>query len=136
MNLFGRSQKSEMNTEFIENDNGDENMIRIDLADDDDYYYVYADVPGKKISDIKMKFKADKLSLRVIEENEDANPISNKSCIIQERLHDEAERIISFEGPIDKKKVDARLENGLLIVTIKKINPDLEDEEDLIVIKS
>lgn len=114
----------------------DDQAIRIDLADDDDFYYLYADMPGKKINDIKMKFKGDRLSLRLVEESEDSNPIYNKSCIIQERLHDETERIITFEEPIDKKKVDARLENGLLTVTIKKINPELEEEEDLIVIKS
>lgn len=83
-----------------------------------------------------MKFKGDKLSLRIVEENEEVNPIANKSCIIQERLHDEAERIITFDEPIDKKSVEARLENGLLIVNIRKINPELEDEDDLIIIKS
>jgi HSP20 family protein len=114
----------------------DDFSLRIDLADDDDYYYIYAEVPGKKISDIKMKFKGDKLSLRLVEESDESNPISNKSCIIQERIHDEVERLISFDEHIDKKKVEARLENGLLIVTIKKINPELEEDEDLIIIKS
>ena len=83
-----------------------------------------------------MKFKGDKLSLRLVEESDESNPISNKSCIIQERIHDEVERLISFDEHIDKKKVEARLENGLLIVTIKKINPELEEDEDLIIIKS
>lgn len=136
MGLFNSNQNSKTTNYGEEEVYTDSPLIRIDLADDDDYYYLYADMPGKKISDIKMKFKGDKLSLRLVEENEDSNPISNKSCIIQERLHDETERIISFEEPIDKKKVDARLENGLLTVTIKKVNPELEEEEDLIIIKS
>lgn len=122
---------------YEENDMEKDNFtLRLDLADDDDYYYIYAEVPGKKISDIKMKFKGEKLSLRLVEESDESNPISNKSCIIQERIHDEVERLISFDDHIDKKKVDARLENGLLIVTIKKINPELEEDEDLIIIKT
>lgn len=132
MGIFGSNAKGT----YDDIESGDEIMIKIDLADDDDCYYIYADVPGKKISDIKMKFKGDKLSLRIVEENEEVNPIANKSCIIQERLHDEAERIITFDEPIDKKSVEARLENGLLIVNIRKINPELEDEDDLIIIKS
>lgn len=131
---FFKNEQRDRN-DYTYTENGDDNMIRIDLADDDDYYYLYADVPGKKISDIKMKFKGDKLSLRIMDEGED-NPIANKSCIIQERLHDEFERLIIFDEPIDKKKVDARLENGLLIVTVSKINPDVDDEDDLIAIKS
>lgn len=132
MGLFD-NKKSIYEENSMEKDNF---SLRIDLADDDDYYYIYAEVPGKKISDIKMKFKGDKLSLRLVEESDESNPISNKSCIIQERIHDEVERLISFDEHIDKKKVDARLENGLLIVTIKKVNPELEEDEDLIIIKT
>lgn len=114
----------------------EESLIRLDLADDDDYYYVYVDVPGKKINDIKMKFKGNNLSIKIVEESEESNLIANKSCIIQERIHDEVERLIPLEDPIDKKKVDARLENGLLIVSVKKIDPNVEEDEDLITIKS
>jgi len=134
MGIFNITTKNE--NDFGYELNGEEATIRIDLADDDDFYYIYIDVPGKKNNDIKMKFKGDRLSLRIVEESEEENPISNKSCIIQERIHDEVERIISFDEPIDKNKVDARLDNGLLIVTIKKINPDLENDENLIVIRS
>lgn len=139
MGLFNNKPKADTgySNNYQITENGDDTMpIRIDLADDDDYYYIYADVPGKKINDIKIKFKGKNFSIRVIEESDAVNPISNKSCIIQERLHDEFERIIEFDDPVDKKKVDARLENGLLMVTIKKLDPELEDEEDLIQIKS
>lgn len=113
-----------------------EPVIPIDLAEDDDYYYIYADVPGKSIREIKMKFKGEKLSIRLIEEEDDDNPIADKSCLIQERIHDEVERFISFEEPIDKKSVEAKLEMGLLTVTIKKMNPEEEEEEDLILIQA
>lgn len=131
-NFFGSNLVGSLKTQ-----NEEENLnIRIDLADDEDYYYLYADVPGKNISDIKLKFKSgDKLSIRIIEESEELNPISNKTCSIQERVHDEMERIIEFEESINKDSVNARLENGLLIVEIAKRNPDY-DEDDLIIIKN
>lgn len=131
--MFNNTQKE--NTVYENNNPQSEEPIRIDLADDDDYYYIYADVPGKTISDIRMKFKGEQLSLKLIEESEERNPISTKSCSIQERIHDECERLISFDEKVDRKSVDARLENGLLIVTIKKINPEMEEDEDLISIK-
>lgn len=126
--------KNNTTPDYNSDDLYDGSNIRIDLADDDDYYYVYADVPGKSISDIRMKFKGDRLSIRLVEEPEDMNPLENKSCIISERIHDEVERLISFDDPVDKKKTTAKLENGVLIVTIKKINLDSDNDEDLIVI--
>lgn len=121
-------------TPVYNQENNDEytKSIPIDLADDEDFYYVYADVPGKKLSDIKLKFKGNDLSLRIVEESEEDNFIYNKSCIVQERLHDEAERIIELEDPIDKKTVNAKLEDGVLKVTVKKIDPSQDDESDLI----
>ena len=40
--------------------------------------------------------------------------------------------LIRFENQIDKKKVEAKLKDGLLSVKIKKVDPDEENEEDLI----
>ena len=77
-----------------------------------------------------------KLKWNLKEEEDDDNPIADKSCLIQERIHDEVERFISFEEPIDKKSVEAKLEMGLLTVTIKKMNPEEEEEEDLILIQA
>lgn len=130
MPIFKNNTTKESEIDYIDN----EQTIRIDLADDDDYYYIYAEIPGRPVNDIKMKFKGDRLSIRLVEESEDENPIENKSCIICERIHDEVERLISFDEPIDKKKTTAKLENGVLFVTIKKVNPDSDSEEDLIVI--
>lgn len=132
MGIFGNLTKVS-----FKNENQEDNPIRIDLADDENYYYLYADVPGKKISDIKIKFKpGDKLSLRMIEENEETNPISNKTCLIQERIHDEIERIIEFEEAINKDNVNAKLEHGLLSVVIGKKNLESEEDEDFIIIKN
>ena len=132
MDFLSKKKKPNYDDHLERYEESNQNLIRIDLVDDDDRYYLYADVPGKKISDIKLKFKGDNLSIRVVEETEINNPILKKSCIIQERLHDEYERLIQFEDPIDKKSVSAKLENGVLIVTITKIDPEKEDESDLI----
>ena len=106
--------------------------LRMDMTEDDNYYYLYIEIPGRKNEDIKMKFKGDKLSIRVIEEKDNENPLVDKGVIISERIHDEVERLIAFDCPVDRKKVEAKFKDGLLTVTITKIDPDAEDEEDLI----
>ncbi|MFQ7801696.1 MAG: hypothetical protein ACLRHW_19715 [Coprobacillus cateniformis] len=44
-------------------------MITIDMTDDDEYYYIYAEFPGRE-KEIKIKFKGDKLSLKVLDDED------------------------------------------------------------------
>jgi len=103
-------------------------MITIDMTDDDEYYYIYAEFPGREKKEIKIKFKGDKLSLKVLDDED----YPDQNYIISERCHDERERIIEFEEPINKKEVTANYTNGLLKISIKKIDPDEDEDQDLI----
>lgn len=128
MAIFGKPMNFDNNFD----DDFELSKIRLDLAEDDDYYYIYIDAPGKENSDIKMKFKGNNLSVKFIAESDDKNLIADKECIVEERIHDETERLIGFDTPIDKKSVSAKLTDGILYVIIQKIDPDKDDEQDLI----
>jgi heat shock protein hsp20 len=130
MAMFGSTNKKD--SLFSNMDFEISSDLRMDMTEDDNYYYLYIEIPGRKNEDIKMKFKGDKLSIRVIEEKDNENPLVDKGVIISERIHDEVERLIAFDCPVDRKKVEAKFKDGLLTVTITKIDPDAEDEEDLI----
>lgn len=112
----------------LEYDVNNSPMVTIDMTDDDDFYYVYAEFPGKEKKDIKIKFKGDKLSLRIADEED----YPDQNFIISERCHDERERIIEFDDPINKKEVTANFLNGLLQISIKKIDPEEDGDQDLI----
>jgi len=111
--------------------------IRIDMAEDDANYYIYADVPGVRIENIRICFKGEKFLMRIIEDTDLEEFLEEKSIIIEERLHSEAERYIDFPEPVNKNKKDvsADISNGLLTVIIKKLNLD-EEEENLIQIQA
>ena len=111
---------------FEENINS---TITLDMLEDDDYYYIFAEFPGREKKDIKIKFKGDKLSLKISEGIEED---LNQNYIISERCHTERERLIELEDPVNKKEVRANFQNGLLEISIKKIDPDENDEDDLI----
>lgn len=131
MAIFGKDKndnvfEDDIKSEFISS------PLKMDLVDDEDFYYLYVEIPGRKIEDIKMKFVGEQLSIRVIEEADDKNPTFGKGIIHEGRFHDETISSIRFENQIDKKKVEAKLKDGLLSVKIKKVDPDEENEEDLI----
>ncbi|WP_373262275.1 Hsp20/alpha crystallin family protein [Hungatella hathewayi] len=114
--------------EASEYDINNSSMIIIDMTDDDESYYIYAEFPGREKKEIKVKFKGDKLCLKALEEED----YPDQDYIISERCHDERERIIEFEEPINKKEVTANYINGLLKISIKKIDPEEDEDQDLI----
>lgn len=127
MGLFTQEKKY---LDVNELENEEASAFRVDLMEDNDNYYLIAEVPGKQSSQIKLRFKGERLSVSVME---DSDVDENLSCIKMERVHDECERIFSFEDPIEKNKVSAACKDGLLSITIPKVN--LESDEGLISIK-
>ena len=67
-----------------------------------------------------------------IDMTDDDEDYPDQNYIISERCHDERERTIEFEEPINKKEVTANYTNGLLKISIKKIDPDEDEDQDLI----
>ena len=76
MAMFGSTNKKD--SLFSNMDFEISSDLRMDMTEDDNYYYLYIEIPGRKNEDIKMKFKGDKLSIRVIEEKDNENPLKNK----------------------------------------------------------
>ena len=88
MAIFGKDKndnvfEDDIKSEFISS------PLKMDLVDDEDFYYLYVEIPGRKIEDIKMKFVGEQLSIKVIEEADDKNPTFGKSIIHDGRIHDE-----------------------------------------------
>lgn len=104
------------------------NAIVLDLMDDDDFYYVYAEFPGREKNEIKIRFIGDHLCLKVIDTDIDSYTSMDKNYVIGERFLDEKERLISFGETINKKNVSANFKNGLLEIIIPKLSP--EDDND------
>jgi len=107
-----------------------EGKIIIDVLDDDQFFYIYAEFPGQEKKDIKVKFQGEQLLLKINDSESDYD--NDKSYLISERYHFERERLISFSDSIVKKDVVANFNNGLLEVIIKKLDPFDEEEGDLI----
>jgi len=90
----------------------------INLTEDADYYYVRAELPG---------FKADAIDIQAIGRN---LTIAGERTIASEGGHvryhrrerdaGKFSRIIGLPGDIDTDKVDAKLANGMLTVTVAK----------------
>ena len=100
----------------------------LDLVEVPNGYVVTAELPGVNKEDVKIAF-AD--GILTIEASRTKDP--KAKYLINERDVMNLKRSISF-GEIDEESISAKLENGLLIVTIRTKAPE-EKQKKLITIE-
>ena len=86
--------------------------ISADLYEDDDHYFVRVEMPGVKKNEVKVSLDERLLSLAVERETE------AEGAEGEERLV--SKRALTVPEGIDAEKVAAKLEDGILTVTLPK----------------
>lgn len=89
-----------------------------DVMETDSSFVVHMELPGIRLEDISVEF-IDK-TLKISGEKKVTHDESTKACHCCERQHGRFQRAFAFPTEVDGDKVDARFENGLLIVTLPK----------------
>lgn len=90
----------------------------IDIEEDNDSYYVRAEVPGIKKEEIKISVRGNALSLSG--ERKQESETKNKTFHRVERSYGRFKRTISLPSEIDAEKVKATYKDGILTVTLPK----------------
>jgi len=89
--------------------------FRLDILENDNAYVVESDLPGVLRENVAIDFDKNilKISVKAVENTEE------KKFVHRERKHNDMERVLKFKD-IDAENIGAKLENGLLIVTLPK----------------
>jgi len=93
--------------------------IRIDVTEKDKDYEVRAEIPGAKKEDIRVKVEGNFVSLSA-EVKKDKEEKSGGRVVLKETYYGSASRGFSLAHEIDAKAVVAKLENGVLKLTLPK----------------
>lgn len=94
--------------------------LKCDIYERNNKYIIEMDLPGYKKEEIKVEVVNDILSVSVNEKEED----NRKIYLKKERVHKKQERTFSL-GKVKINEIDARLEDGVLIVVIPKKGKEL-----------
>ena len=90
----------------------------MNLTEDNDAYYLRAELPGMKASDIELSVSGDSISIsgerKITEETSDAKYHR------RERESGKFNRILNMPGPIDVEKVEASSVDGVLTIKLPK----------------
>jgi len=105
---------------FVSNLAGD--TFKIDVQETDQEYIVEAELPGVQKSDLSIKLEEARLSILVAKEQ--SVDEDSKNYIHKERRYSSMSRAV-FLADADSEGIKAKLENGVLTVTVpKKDKPD------------
>ena len=122
VNMYDRMNR------FFGDDFHDENARNIspsawrpmtDIHETKESYVFKVELPGFKKEDVQVEFTGDTLILRGERKQEEET--KNESCHRLERSYGMFERSFTIPKNIDAKKIDAALKDGILLLTIPKV---------------
>ena len=93
-------------------------IMRCDIYEIDNIYNIEVDVPGFDKKDIKLECKDGYLTINVKKEEQEED--NNKNYIRRERIYGEYTRSF-YLGEIDVDNIQAKFNNGILHITIPKL---------------
>ncbi len=90
-----------------------------DIYETKDAYVFKVDLPGFKKEDIKVEFTGETLIMRGERKHEEET--KNENCHRLERSYGLFERSFTIPKNVDPKKIEAELKDGILLLTIPKV---------------
>lgn len=99
----------------------------LDLMEIENGFVVIAEMPGVNKEDVKMNFEDGILTIEA-----DRKKDEHARYLINERDMMHLKRSVNF-GDIDEESITAKLENGLLMITIKTKVPEEKPKKTIII---
>lgn len=117
MNLIPRSFffDDDFDNFFVTNQK--RNEMKCDIYEKDNNYHIEMDIPGFDKKDINIEVKDGYLTVKATKENNEEN--SDKNYLRRERSYGEYQRSFAL-GDADIDNIDAKFDNGILLITIPK----------------
>ena len=109
-------------------------MPKVDIQDTDKSYIVTADLPGVTKEDVSVTYDNDILTIAAQHHEEKEDKDEDKHFIRKERTSSSFKRQFVVRN-IAKDSIDAAFENGVLKITLPKVDPKQVESENRIAIR-
>ena len=97
----------------------------VDISEDEDNIYVEAEIPGVKKEDIKITLQDNILTITGEKKKEN----NKKNFFRSERVYGSFTRSFTLPDDINSDSVEAKFDNGILNITIQKVQPKRATEK-------
>ena len=102
-------------------DKGRMDMMKCDIYEKKGAYHIEADIPGIDKKDISIECNNGYITIKATKEQKEES--EDKNIIRQERFYGSMERQF-YVGDVDDENIQASFENGVLKISIPKIDKD------------
>lgn len=96
-------------------------VMKTDVLDEGDHYLLKIDVPSIKRENIQIHLEEGKLTISVNENEENEKKDEKNNYISRERYMGSYSRSFYVGEDVTEEDINAKLENGTLEVTVKKV---------------
>jgi HSP20 family protein len=96
-----------------------EPAIKLDVTENDKAYHVKAELPGVKKDDIDVEIDGNQVSLTA-EVKRESEKKEGETVVHSERYYGRQYRSFTLPKEIDRTKVEAKFDNGILELTLPK----------------
>lgn len=96
-------------------------MPAVDLEETEDAYVLRGDLPGLDKDKISVTVRDNIVTLEGVRETSSESQDSKKGFYSQERSYGSFARSLNLPGPVDESKISATYKDGVLIVTLPKL---------------
>jgi HSP20 family protein len=100
---------------------------RIDISEDNDSINVVAEIPGVKKENVKITLQDNILTIEGEKKKEEEK--KEKNYYRSERVFGSFKRSFTLPTEVDADNVEAKFENGMLNIRLKKLNPKPKKEK-------
>ncbi len=102
----------------------------VDISEDEKNIYLNVELPGLSKDDVQIKIKDDNvLMIKGEKKFEEKKEDKNHSYIRVERRYGEFTRYFTLPDAVDKEKISAKFEHGILNLVIEKKEPEKPQEK-------
>ncbi len=115
--------------DFFEKENRGYSLMKTDITDEGDHYLMKIDLPEVKKDDIKISLKDGSLTISAEYNNENNQKDKHGKYICRERHYGTYSRSYYVGDNVKFEDIKAKLDNGVLTLTIAK-KETKEDKED------
>jgi HSP20 family protein len=100
---------------------------KIDISEEKDKINVVAEIPGVKKQDIKITLQDNILTIEGEKKQESEK--KEKNYYRSERMFGSFKRSFTLPAEVDSEKVEAKFEDGMLNISLKKLEPKVRNEK-------
>jgi HSP20 family protein len=124
LDMIGREFDTALNRFFQGGGGGDGGRqylapYGVDIREDADHLYVEADIPGFKKEEVDITFENQMLTISA-EHRAEQSDQKKGDWLLNERRYARFQRSFTLPPSVDGQKIDAKLQDGVLKVTLNK----------------